>query len=195
MAPIPSPDSSALSDEEKRLLLSTAREAVRRGCEGKPALPDRAPAPHGRLAEPRATFVTLEKRGQLRGCIGRLEATRPLWRDVAENARAAAFEDPRFPPVAAEELDDLEIHVSILTPPKELSFSSEEDLLRRIEPGRDGLILQEGPRRGTFLPSVWEQLPDRRDFLEHLKQKAGLPPGYWSDTLRCFRYRAVILSE
>jgi uncharacterized protein len=195
MALTPSPDPAALSADERRILLSTAREAIRRGCEGKPARPEGAPVPEGRLAERRATFVTLEKRGQLRGCIGMLEAVRPLLVDVAENARAAAFEDPRFPPVAPEELDDLDIYLSILTPPEEISFASEADLLRQIVPGEDGLILQEGPRRGTFLPSVWEQLPDRRAFLDHLKMKAGLPPGYWSDTLRCFRYRAHIVGS
>jgi len=105
MALTPSPDPAALSSDERRILLSTAREAIRRGCEGKPARPEGAPVPEGRLAERRATFVTLEKRGQLRGCIGMLEAVRPLLVDVAENARAAAFEDPRFPPVAPEELD------------------------------------------------------------------------------------------
>lgn len=138
----------------------------------------------------RATFVTLEIGGQLRGCIGMLEAHRPLANDVAENAFSAAFRDPRFPPLSDVEFDDLEISISVLSPPEEMSFSSEKDLLDQIRPGIDGLILEEGFRKGTFLPSVWEQLSEKEAFLEHLKQKAGLPPGYWSDTLRVFRYTA-----
>jgi AmmeMemoRadiSam system protein A len=117
-----------------------------------------------------------------------LEACRPLAEDVAENARAAAFEDPRFPPLTLPELAKLEIHISILSPSEEMVFSSESDLLRQIRPGVDGLILQEGFRRGTFLPSVWAELPEKELFLTHLKLKAGLPADYWSDTLRVFRY-------
>ena len=140
------------------------------------------------LMQKRATFVTLTIGGRLRGCIGMLEACRPLAEDVAENARAAAFEDPRFPPLTLPELAKLEIHISILSPSEEMVFSSESDLLRQIRPGVDGLILQEGFRRGTFLPSVWAELPEKELFLTHLKLKAGLPADYWSDTLRVFRY-------
>lgn len=140
------------------------------------------------LMQKRATFVTLTIGGRLRGCIGMLEACRPLAEDVAENARAAAFEDPRFPPLTLPELAKLEIHISILSPSEEMVFSSESDLLRQIRPGVDGLILQAGFRRGTFLPSVWAELPEKELFLTHLKLKAGLPADYWSDTLRVFRY-------
>jgi AmmeMemoRadiSam system protein A len=117
-----------------------------------------------------------------------LEACRPLAEDVAENACAAAFEDPRFEPLTKKEFEKLEIHISVLSPPEELIFSSKENLLSQIRPGTDGLILQDGFRRGTFLPSVWEELPSKELFLAHLKQKAGLPADYWSDTLRVFRY-------
>jgi AmmeMemoRadiSam system protein A len=140
-----------------------------------------------------ATFVTLEIHHQLRGCIGMLEAVRPLAEDIAENAYAAAFKDPRFPPLTAREFEILEIHLSILTPAVPLSFSSEQDLLTQLQPGIDGLILQEGYRRGTFLPSVWESLPKPETFLRHLKQKAGLPPDYWSDNIQIFRYHAEII--
>jgi AmmeMemoRadiSam system protein A len=140
------------------------------------------------LMEERATFVTLTIGGRLRGCIGMLEAYRSLAEDVAENAHAAAFEDPRFDPLTKKEFEKLEIHISVLSPPEELTFSSEEDVLRQIRPGTDGLILQEGFRRGTFLPSVWEELPAKELFWAHLKRKAGLPANYWSDTLRVFRY-------
>ncbi len=124
----------------------------------------------------------------MRGCIGTLEAFRPLAEDIAHNAYAAAFQDPRFPPVDASEVDGLDIHLSLLTPAEPMSFQSEQDLLVQLRPGVDGLILAEGGRRGTFLPSVWEQLPEPAQFLEHLKLKAGLPKTYWSDSIRVFRY-------
>ena len=142
------------------------------------------------LEEERATFVTLTIDGSLRGCIGRLEACRSLAEDVAENAVSAAFHDPRFPPLSRDEFDRLNISISILSQPEEMLFASEHDLLSQIRPRTDGLILQEGERRGTFLPSVWAELPDQELFFEHLKLKAGLPAGYWSDTLRVFRYTA-----
>jgi len=145
------------------------------------------------LKEKRATFVTLTLNGNLRGCIGMLEACRPLAEDVAENAVSAAFRDPRFPPLTADEFENLEIHISVLSPPEEMAFSSEADVLAQIRPGIDGLILQEGFQKGTFLPSVWEELPETEMFFEHLKLKAGLPAGYWSDTLRVFRYTAEII--
>jgi len=142
------------------------------------------------LMEERATFVTLTIDGNLRGCIGMLEACRPLAEDVAENVVSAAFHDPRFPPLSCDEFDNLKISISVLSPPEEMTFSAEVDLLSQIRPGVDGLILQEGFQKGTFLPSVWEELPETEMFFEHLKSKAGLPAGYWSDTLRVFRYTA-----
>lgn len=143
------------------------------------------PAP---LRQPRTTFVTLKLDGHLRGCIGALQATRALAEDVAANAFAAAFRDPRFSPVTARELDELNVRISILSPPEPLEAASEAELIARLRPGVDGLILEEGGRRGTFLPTVWEGLPDPADFLEQLKVKTGLPEEYWSDTLRAYRY-------
>ena len=157
-----------------------------------PLNPDTLP---GELLEKRATFVTLSIHGQLRGCIGMLEACRPLAVDVAENACAAAFGDPRFEPLGKKEFEQLDIHISVLSPPEEMFFSSEDDLLRQIRPGMDGLILQEGSRRGTFLPSVWEELPGKELFWRHLKRKAGLPVDYWSQSLRVFRYTAECIPE
>lgn len=122
-----------------------------------------------------------------------LEAIQPLVQDIAENAFSAAFRDPRFPPLEAGELSDLSIHLSILSPAEELTFASQEDLLAQLRPGIDGLILQEGHRRGTFLPTVWDSLPTSDQFLRHLKQKAGLPPDYWSDTLKVFRYTTELI--
>lgn len=137
----------------------------------------------------RACFVTLHKGSQLRGCIGSLQAHRPLVVDVSENAYAAAFKDPRFSPLQQSEIDKISISISVLTPSTDIQFSSENDLLNQIRPGIDGLILAEGYHQGTFLPSVWEQLEKPEDFLNHLKVKAGLPADYWSDQILVSRYQ------
>jgi AmmeMemoRadiSam system protein A len=181
-----------MNAEHRRMLLDIARDAIFQTLEKK--VPDIGNVPP-ELMEPRATFVTLTLRGRLRGCIGMLEACRPLAEDVAANAVAAAFEDPRFPPLSKKEFASLEIHISVLSPPEELTFSSEEDALRQIRPGMDGLILRDGRRRGTFLPSVWDELPQKELFWAHLKLKAGLPAGYWSDTIRVFRYTTEYFPE
>jgi len=184
-----------LTPQEKAILLRLARESIRYGLEsGKPLMLDISSLPES-LQQTRASFVTLHKHGQLRGCIGSIIPTRPLALDVSHNAFAAAFQDPRFPPVQAHELDDLEIEISILSMPEPIEFSSEDDLLEKIRPGIDGLILKEGPYSGTFLPSVWEQIPDKREFLRQLKRKAGLPADYWSPTIRVFRYTTDSFSE
>ncbi len=179
--------------EHQNLLLQIARDAISQGLAGEngPFLED---VPD-ELMEERATFVTLEIGGRLRGCIGMLEACRPLAEDVVHNACAAAFRDPRFPSLSRKEFGSVEIHISVLSPPEEITFSDEADLLAQIRPGIDGLILQEGYQRGTFLPSVWEELPEKEPFLAHLKMKAGLPETYWSDTLRVFRYTTEYFGE
>ena len=170
------------------LLLDLAHASIRHGLqEGRPLTVTLAGLPD-ELAVPRASFVTLEKGGRLRGCIGSLEAWRPLAVDVAENAFAAAFRDPRFPPVRADEADTLATHLSLLTPAVAMTFSSEADLLAQLQPGVDGLILSEGPCRGTFLPSVWAELPTPQLFLTQLKRKAGLAADYWSPGVRIWRY-------
>lgn len=169
-------------------LLDIAAASIRHGLDyGRPQIPAAGKLPEP-LRDPGACFVTLNRHGQLRGCIGSLTAHRPLAEDVAENAWSAAFSDPRFPPLREEELDGLDIHISILTPAEPMQFSSEQDLLQQLQPGVDGLIMEEGFRRGTFLPSVWDQLPTPELFLRHLKQKAGLPTDYWSETLKVSRY-------
>lgn len=177
-----------MKPEHQQLLLSIARDAIFQGLEKRRTNSPNLGKLPAELMEERATFVTLTIGGRLRGCIGMLEACRPLAEDVAANACAAAFEDPRFDQLTKKEFEKLEIHISVLSPPEELTFSSEEDVLRQIRPGTDGLILQEGFRRGTFLPSVWEELPEKELFWAHLKRKAGLPTDYWSATLRVFRY-------
>jgi AmmeMemoRadiSam system protein A len=191
----PQPPDSHLDTEQRQALLAVARHSIILGLgEGRPLrvnLEDFAAV----LRAQRAAFVTLQEFGQLRGCIGHLEARQPLVKDVAENAFAAAFRDPRFPPVTARELERLHIEISVLTPATPLIFGSEQELVALIEPGRDGLILEEGLARGTFLPSVWESLPNPVDFLRQLKRKAGLPENYWSDRLRISRYRTESFGE
>lgn len=180
-----------LNADECRTLLTVASDSITSGLSsGQPLAVDAvrySPA----LQAIRATFVTLKLNGQLRGCIGTLEASRPLIVDVAQNAFAAAFRDPRFSPVAFGENVLLRTHISILSPPEAMSFASEEDLLSQIRPGIDGLILEDGPRRGTFLPAVWESLPDTATFWAHLKRKANLPEDHWSKSLKVSRYTAT----
>ncbi len=177
----------------RETLLETAWASIRHGLEyGRALSLDPADYPEP-LQRPGACFVTLERFGQLRGCIGTLEAWRPLIEDVAENAYAAAFRDPRFPPLSHEELEGLELEISILGSPEPIQFSSETELLRQLEPGVDGLILEERGHRGTFLPTVWQSLPEPREFLRQLKRKAGLPPDYWSPTVRVWRYRTELI--
>lgn len=186
---MPSTDTTNLSTQERQTLLDVAWESIRHGlAHGSAARID--PLNYAQaLQRPGAGFVTLHRGGALRGCIGHLEATRPLVSDIADNAFAAAFRDPRFPPLADSELADLELEVSVLTPPEPMRFTDEADLRRQIQPGLDGLILEDLGARGTFLPSVWESLREPADFLAGLKRKAGLPEDYWSDTLRVSRYR------
>jgi uncharacterized protein len=185
---------TSLSKEHQQQLIELAKLSIQNGLQtGSPLKINLADFPD-ELIERRASFVTLLKNHQLRGCIGVLEAIRPLAEDIAENAFSAAFRDPRFPPLSVDEFNDLEIHLSLLTPAEPISFANEQDLLSKLKPGIDGLILQEGLRRGTFLPSVWETLTMPEQFLRHLKQKAGLNPDYWSDSIKVLRYRAEKIS-
>ena len=144
--------------------------------------------PHPALARPAATFVTLTQRGKLRGCIGTLKAYRALAEDVSENAKAAAFCDPRFPPLGVDELPRTRIEVSLLDTPQPLAFNDEADALKKLRPGVDGVLLQFTSRRATFLPQVWESLPEPQRFLQQLKLKAGLPADFWDEriTLSCY---------
>ncbi|ALP52710.1 hypothetical protein Tel_05840 [Candidatus Tenderia electrophaga] len=141
-----------------------------------------------RLRQQRAAFVTLHLDHELRGCIGNLEAYQPVVLDVARNAYAAAFSDPRFLPVTMAEFERIDIHIAILNPAEEMQFDSQTDLITQLRPGIDGLIIQQDGHRGTFLPSVWEQLPEPEQFFAHLKLKAGLSPKHWSPSLRVWRY-------
>ena len=176
--------------EHKQVLLRVARDSIEHGLRSGRPLPVRTDDYPEPLCEIRAAFVTLQLLKKLRGCIGTLQAVRPLAEDVAENAFAAAFRDPRFAPMNDSERMILEIHISVLSPSEPIEFTGEEQLLDSIRPKVDGLIIEDGARRGTFLPSVWETLPDPRDFFRHLKMKAGLPPDYWSETIAVSRYTA-----
>ncbi len=144
---------------------------------------------HPALLTPRATFVTLTLEGELRGCIGTLEAYRPLADDLIANAKAAAFEDPRFYPLSPAEFEKTLLEISLLTPPKKLIYQDVADLKTQVIPGEDGIILQLGHRRATFLPQVWEQLPTFEQFFSHLCQKAGLGPQCLASHPDIYRYR------
>jgi AmmeMemoRadiSam system protein A len=142
----------------------------------------------GWLQEPGATFVTLTRHGDLRGCIGSLEAHRPLAQDVRENAVAAAFRDPRFRPLTRKEFDAVRVEVSLLSPPESIEAEDEKAALAALRPHVDGVVLAYGHLRSTFLPQVWEQLPDPQEFLAYLKRKAGLPMDFWAAEVRLSRY-------
>ena len=144
--------------------------------------------PHPELSRPGATFVTLTRNAQLRGCIGSLEAYRPLATDVAENAFAAAFLDRRFAPLVNDEWPLTRIEVSLLAPSEPIDFVDEADAIAHLCPGVDGLILTHGDRRATFLPQVWESLPEPRKFIQQLKLKAGLPADFWDEKITLARY-------
>lgn len=175
-----------------RLLALAARgldHGVRTGA--APPSPDLNDQPEA-LRAPGAAFVTLSRAetGALRGCIGSVEAYRPLAEDVLAHGFDAGFRDPRFPAVEAVELPGLQVSVAVLTPPVMMPFTDRADLLGRMRPGVDGLIVVEGRRRGLFLPQVWDQLPDPETFLAHLLRKAGLPPDHWSDRIRVFHFES-----
>ncbi len=172
----------------RETLLKLAADAIDYGLNYKQPLPVAIGDYPQALQTPAASFVTLHMQRNLRGCIGALEAFRPLALDVAANAYAAAFRDPRFPPLSRLEFKQLDIHISVLSHPEEMPITGEADLLAQLRPGIDGLIIEEDSYRSTFLPAVWESLPQPEDFLRQLKLKAGLPAGYWSKTIRVRRY-------
>lgn len=181
-------DGEGLSDRERQQLRDVASASLRSGHRhGKPLEIDSSRY-GARLLRPRACFVTLRANGDLRGCMGSIEAARALVEDVSHNAYSAGFKDPRFSPLTDAEIPGLDISISVLSEPTEIDFVSESDLLAQVRPGVDGLILQDGPKRGTFLPAVWSTLGEPATFLRHLKQKAGLPESYWSDDIRAWRY-------
>jgi AmmeMemoRadiSam system protein A len=188
-------NASNYAPHQQQLLLDVAHKSIAHGLKHGRELPVDPGEFPPELREHRATFVTLHLDGDLRGCIGTLSAHQPLVRDVAHHAHAAAFADPRFAPLTPGEAARVSLHISVLTPARPITVTSEADLLAQLRPGIDGLILEDGYRRGTFLPSVWESLPDPRDFLRHLKRKAGLSEDHWSPTLTVSRYEAESIGE
>ncbi|HSQ72209.1 MAG TPA: AmmeMemoRadiSam system protein A, partial [Rubrivivax sp.] len=191
-APGPEPVSGEDGDDAVvlgRVLVATARRSIADAL-GLVVPPAEPAADHPALDRPGASFVTLHGAdGRLRGCVGHLEAIRPLRDDVHANARSAAFHDSRFEALRADEWPGLSIEISVLDPAEPLAAASEADARAALRPGVDGVILEWRGRRATFLPQVWQQLPDGGDFIAALKRKAGLAADFWSAELRLSRYR------
>lgn len=185
-----------LTDREKQTLLHLAREAMERAVRGENLRPLDDASLTPLLHEQGASFVTLTIDSELRGCIGALEAYQPLAEDVRKHAIAAALHDPRFPPVQETELPYIKLEISRLTAPQPLEYNSSEDLLQKLRPHMDGVILKDGYRRATFLPQVWGTLPDPAEFLNHLCQKMGVRATYWRDNkIQVFTYQVEEFHE
>lgn len=181
--------SAELSGGARRTLRKLARRAIVHGLQCRQLLAIRPNDYAAHLLEPRACFVTLERQGKLRGCMGHLSASQPLVHDVIENAFAAAFSDPRFPALSFAEMKDLSVHISVLGPAQPMRFKDQQDLIAQLRPGVDGLILHTPDDHPvTLLPAAWSELPEAHDFLRQLKQKAGLGPDDWPDNIRVERY-------
>jgi len=184
-----------ISISQQSQLLSIAKESVDTGVKlghaSSPVISNLEPP----LSIKAASFVTLKINKQLRGCIGSLIATRALAIDVAENAYAAAFRDTRFTPVTAAELTSLSYHISVLSTLQTVHVDSEQALLEILQPKIDGLVISDGEKRATFLPAVWNTLPDKKQFLSQLKSKAGLDKNYWSKTIKIERYSVQEFSD
>ncbi len=190
-------DINQITEEEGQGLVYLARKAIEEYLKTGQII-DLKEVPFENWKKKGASFVTLENRhtGQLRGCIGSIIPFRPLYQDVISNAIAAATKDPRFVPVSLQELPDIRVKVSVLSFPEPLPYSSPEDLLNKIEPFKDGLILKYGNNQGTFLPDVWEEIPDKIQFMSHLCLKAGLPQDCWYVyPVEIYRYRTKVFSE
>ena len=178
-----------LNPQEQQRLRAVALRSIEYGYVTKqPLIVSHEATNIPRLMAQQTSFVTLKIDDRLRGCIGSLQAQMPLIQDVAEHAFAAAFQDPRFAPVTQSEIALLDITISVLSKLTPIHFDSEQALITQLRPHIDGLLLEEGENRSTFLPSVWDTLPEATQFIQNLKQKAGLPAHYWSDTTKVFRY-------
>lgn len=183
-----------LSSGDQHDLLELAADSIEMGLKGTQLEVDLT-VYSGALRAPGASFVTINVRDQLRGCIGSLAIKRALAIDVVKNARAAAFDDPRFSALTQEEFENLHIHISVLSSPETIECASEDELVRQLRPGIDGVILEDGASRATYLPSVWEALPDPQQFVQQLKCKAGLSSGHWSETMKVQRYTTECMSS
>jgi AmmeMemoRadiSam system protein B/AmmeMemoRadiSam system protein A len=184
----------ALLDRHGETLLALAGRSIRHGLDHAKPLPAGPADYDAELAEHGACFVTLKRKGRLRGCIGTAEAKRALVVDVSENSFRAAFKDPRFSALKPDEVPGLELSLSVLSRQLPMTFSSEEEFMGQLRPGADGLVIEDGKHRALFLPSVWSQLPDAQVFVEHLKAKAGLAKDHWSGTFKARRFAALEIS-
>jgi AmmeMemoRadiSam system protein A len=182
-----------LSSGDQQDLLKLAADSIEMGLKGTQLEVDLVVYSRT-LRDPGASFVTINVRDQLRGCIGSLEIKRALAIDVVKNARAAAFDDPRFGALTQEEFENLHIHISVLSSPETIECASEGELVRQLRPRIDGVILEDGASRATYLPTVWEVLPDPQKFLQQLKHKAGLSLDHWSETMKVQRYTTECMS-
>lgn len=183
------------SHDEQDTLLDLARKSIHYHFDNKAYLPIHAEDYSKNLQKRRACFVTLRKQQVLRGCIGGLEANQALVYEVVERACDAAFHDPRFYPVKREEFAQLHIHISVLGQLHQMEISDRKELLQQIRPHYDGLVVEDGTNRGTFLPAVWEALPDPEKFVEQLMCKADLPPDHWSPNIRVYRYNCTSFGD
>ncbi len=180
-----------IAERYGHVLTAIARDSIAHGLAAhEPLAVEESTYPEN-LRKQMASFVTLKNEDRLRGCIGKAQARLPLVVDVAENAFAAAFEDPRFPPLDRSEFDRLAIEVSVLGPPEPIAAADEDALIAALRPGVDGLILKCADRQGLFLPAVWKTLPDPRAFVAQLKIKAGLDPDEWPVGIRAFRFETA----
>jgi len=184
-----------ITAEERRQLLKIARQSIDSGLNGADALNIDANRFSGALEKKSASFVTLTQNNELRGCMGSLQASEALAQSVANTAFNAAFRDPRFPKLTDRELPDTDIEISVLSPMEPMLITNRKDLLNQLQPNIDGLMLEDGQHRATFLPKVWESLTDPEEFLRHLMAKAGLPVDHWSGDIRFNRYRTVSFHE
>jgi hypothetical protein len=186
--------SSSLDPRSRAILLATAADAIESELARRTAsAPAKGLLPEA-LRAPRATFVTLTVGGALRGCCGSLEARRALALDVWSNAQASAFRDPRFEPLQAREWPDVDLEVAVLSPLERIVVRDESELIGRLAPGEDGLLLAWHGSRATFLPKVWEQLHEPESFLRHLKRKAGWREDFWAEDVEVWRYGTEVIA-
>jgi AmmeMemoRadiSam system protein A len=179
---------NVLSETASAVLLDVARESIRHGLRARGLLKLDPEEFAPELRRQGASFVTLFLHHELRGCVGALLPWQALVADVAHNAHRAAFEDPRFLPVTVSEIEDLDVHISVLSELEPIDCDSERSLIAQLRPGLDGVVATDAGGSGTLLPAVWKRVADPGRFVAEVKRKAGLPAGYWSDTLRFYRY-------
>ncbi len=175
-------------------LLSAARNSIEQSVQGKTYHPDRNNY-DDHLFDRGASFVTITKQDELRGCIGSLYPRKAIVADVVDNARAAAMADTRFSPLSTDELPEIAVSISLLTGFEKIRYTDEQDLLNQLVPTVDGVIIRDGNRQGLFLPSVWAQIPDKKSFLDNLKLKAGMSPSFWSNDIQVYRFYTVEIKE